>query len=237
MQSATPVAGPPAPHFEHPHSNARFGAYRAAEWIGQGGMSAVYKAHRADGQFEQTVALKIMAGYLAGPEFLRRFETERRLLASLNHDHITRLLDGGVSSSGDPYLITEYVEGQAIDSYCDQRRLDASTRLLLFLQVCDALDYAHRQLIVHRDVKPGNILVNTEGKVKLLDFGTAALLAGQTDVTVTRMQMLTPRYASPEQLRGERLSTATDIFPWASFSTSCSAAHGPLAIPNRSSAN
>jgi eukaryotic-like serine/threonine-protein kinase len=154
----------------------------------------------------------VMAHYLAGPEFLRRFETERRLLASLDHPHITRLIDGGVSTSGDPYLVTEFVDGVPIDAYCDQRKLDIEARLRVFLQVCDAVEYAHRNLIIHRDLKPGNILVSSQGVVKLLDFGTASLAATDADVTVTRMRMLTPRYASPEQLRGERVNTATDVF-------------------------
>ena len=200
-----------SPSRDNPVPAAQFGAYQAVELIGRGGMSSVYRARRADGQFDQTVALKIMAGYLANPEFLRRFETERQLLASLNHDHITRLLDGGVSSAGDPYLITEYVEGQTIDRYCDQHKLGIKARLRIFLQVCEAVDHAHRNLIVHRDLKPGNILVNLEGSVKLLDFGTASLTAAG-DVTLTRARMMTPRYASPEQLRGERVGIASDVF-------------------------
>ncbi|HTS47523.1 MAG TPA: protein kinase [Bryobacteraceae bacterium] len=191
---------------------AQFGAYRADQLIGHGGMSAVYRAHRADGQFEQTVALKVMAPYLAGSEFLRRFETERQLLATLNHNNITRLIDGGVSSAGDPYLITEYIKGQTIDRYCDERRMSVPLRLRIFLQVARAVDYAHRNLIVHRDLKPGNILVDEEGTVKLLDFGTASLLAAKGDITLTRLHMLTPRYASPEQLRGERVGIASDVF-------------------------
>src|SRR5580704_15512088 len=160
--AAAPAPPPPIP-------SAQFGPYRAVELIGRGGMSSVYRAHRTDGQFDQTVALKIMAGYLAGSDFLRRFETERQLLASLNHNHITRLLDGGVSSAGDPYLITEYVEGTTIDLYCDERKLPVEARLRIFLQVSEAVEYAHRNLIVHRDLKPGNILVNVDGAVKLLD--------------------------------------------------------------------
>jgi tetratricopeptide (TPR) repeat protein len=201
----TPQAGPEIP-------TASFGPYRAAELLGRGGMSSVYLAHRSDGQYDQTVALKIMAGYLNSPEFLARFETERQLLATLNHNNITRLLDGGVSSTGDPYLITEFVDGQPIDRWCDDRRLDVKSRLKIFLQVCDAVDYAHRNLIVHRDLKPANILVNSDGVVKLLDFGTASLLAPENDIAVTSMRMLTPRYASPEQLRGERVNIATDVF-------------------------
>jgi serine/threonine protein kinase/lipopolysaccharide biosynthesis regulator YciM len=210
----------PARSLELPSTH--FGVYRAVESIGRGGMSVVYRAERTDGSFEQTVALKVMAEYLADPEFLRRFDTERRLLATLRHHNITRLLDGGVSSGGAPYLVTEFIAGQHIDRYCDERKLDLASRLRIFLQVCEAVDYAHRNLIVHRDLKPANILVDTEGVVKLLDFGTASLLSqtglsqtglsGSTDVTATRMRMLTPRYASPEQLRGEHLNIATDVF-------------------------
>jgi tetratricopeptide (TPR) repeat protein len=158
------------------------------------------------------VALKIMAGYLSGTQFVRRFEVERQLLASLNHHHITRLLDGGVSSAGDPYLITEYVEGEAINGYCDRLRLDVKARLRLFLQVCEAVDHAHRNLIVHRDLKPDNILVNREGQVKLLDFGTASLASAPSDTTRSRIHIMTPRYASPEQLRGERVGIPSDIY-------------------------
>jgi eukaryotic-like serine/threonine-protein kinase len=208
MRSSTPV---PASH-ELTLPAAKFGAYRAVELLGRGGTSTVYRAERADGQFEQTVALKIMAAHMGGPEFLRRFEIERQLMATLSHNNITRLLDGGVSSAGDPYLITEFVEGQPLDRYADSRKLDVDARLLLFLQVLEAVDYAHRNLIVHRDLKPANILVNTEGSVKLLDFGTASLIARQSEITLTRVRMLTPRYASPEQLKGERLNIATDIF-------------------------
>lgn len=201
----SPLAEPTLP-------SAQFGVYRAVDLIGRGGMSTVYRAERVDGKFHQIVALKILAGYLADPEFLRRFETERQLLASLNHNNITRLIDGGVSSAGDPYLITELVEGQPIDRYCDDGKLSVKARLELFLQVCDAVDHAHRNLIVHRDLKPANILINRDGIAKLLDFGTASLLAGKTEVTVTRLRMLTPRYASPEQLRGDRVNIATDVF-------------------------
>jgi eukaryotic-like serine/threonine-protein kinase len=193
--------------------SALFGAYRAVNLLGRGGMSAVYLAERADGQFEQTVALKVMAGYLADSDFFRRFEAERQFLAALNHHNITRLLDGGVSSGGDPFLVTEYVDGETIDRHCEERKLDVDARLRIFLQVCEAVDYAHRNLIVHRDLKPANILVNREGTVKLLDFGTASLTeTAQNDRTVTRMRMMTPRYASPEQLRGERVNTSTDVF-------------------------
>jgi len=155
----------------------RFGVWRPIRLLGRGGMSTVYLAERADGQFRQTAALKVMAAYLTDEEFLRRFEAERQFLASLDHHNITRLLDGGISSAGDPFLVSEYVDGEIIDRYCDQRRLGIEDRLRLFLQVCEAVDYTHRQLILHRDLKPANVLVNSDGTVKLLDFGTAAFTA------------------------------------------------------------
>ena len=190
----------------------RFGPYQAERLIGRGGMGAVYLARRADGQFEHAVAVKVIATHLGGDEFVARFHTERQLLASLNHPHITRLLDGGVLAGGDPYLVMEYVEGEPLDGYCDSRKLTVEVRLRLFLQVCEAVEYAHRNLIVHRDLKPGNILVTADGQVKLLDFGTAALAAPSSAVTPTRSRMVTPRYASPERLRGERANTANDVF-------------------------
>jgi serine/threonine protein kinase len=190
----------------------QFGPYRAIRLLGRGGMSAVYLAERIDGRFDKTVAVKVMAAHLAGSDFRRRFETEGRFLAALRHPHITSLLDGGVSSSGHPYLAMEYVEGLALDEDCDRRNLNLEERLRLFLQVADAVDYAHRSLILHRDLKPGNILVTRDGNSKLLDFGTAALLSGSTAVTVTRGRMMTPRYASPEQLRGERPGIGSDVF-------------------------
>jgi eukaryotic-like serine/threonine-protein kinase len=189
----------------------RFGPYVAVDFLARGGASVVYRAERRDGKFEQTVALKVMAAFLSGPDFLRKFETERQLLAALNHPGIAHLLDGG-TSAGDPWLAMEYVEGERLDHYCGRHELGVEARLRLFLQVCDAVEYAHRRLIVHRDLKPGNILVTAEGSVKLLDFGTGALLESRNDVTLTRTRMLTPRYASPERLRGEAASVADDVF-------------------------
>jgi serine/threonine protein kinase len=197
--------------------SGQFGAYRPVKLIGRGGMSAVYLAERTDGEFRQTAALKVMGAHLAGPEFLRRFKTERQLLATLHHPNITSLLDGGVSSTGDPYLVMEHVDGEQLDHYCDSHKLSVEARLRLFLQACDAVAYAHRLLIVHRDLKPSNILVAASdsgqpGQLKLLDFGTASLLVENSAATVTGMRMLTPRYASPEQLRGERANTSSDVF-------------------------
>jgi tetratricopeptide (TPR) repeat protein len=189
-----------------------FGAYRLVRLVGRGGMSVVYLGERVDGRFDKRVAVKVMAAYLGGDDFLRRFRTEAQVLASLEHPNIPALLDGGVSPSGNPYLVVEYVEGETLDGYSDDRKLGIEARLRLFLQVCQAVDHAHRNLILHRDLKPANVLVTTDGVVKLLDFGTAALMGETGGVTVTRARMLTPRYASPEQLRGERPGVTGDIF-------------------------
>lgn len=200
-------APPPRPQL------AAFGEYRIDRELGQGGMGTVYLAHRADGQFEQQVALKVVSAHLRSQFFAERFRTERQILAQLNHPNITRLLDGGVSADGDPYLVMEYVDGRPIHQFCDSRQLPIAERIRLLLPVCSAVEYAHRNLIVHRDLKPGNIFVTSEGVPKLLDFGTAKLLlTDAADITTTRFGMMTPRYASPEQLRGEPITTATDVY-------------------------
>ena len=196
---------------ELPEAGRRFGPYRTERLLGAGGMGAVYLARRADGQFDQTVALKVMAPHLAGEEFVRSFRNERQLLAALAHPNIARLLDGGVTSGGDPYLVMEYIEGQLWNRYCAERKLTVEARIRLFLQVCEAVEFAHRNLIVHGDLKPANILVTAEGAPKLLDFGTAKL-APDAEGKVTQFASLTPRYASPEQLRGERVNTLSDVF-------------------------
>jgi eukaryotic-like serine/threonine-protein kinase len=190
----------------------QFGAYRLVRLLGRGGMSTVYLAERVDGRFDKQVAVKVMAAHLATEEFVRRWRTEAQFLASLEHPNIPILLDSGVSPSGHPYMVVEYVEGEALDRYCDHRMLGIENRLRLFLQICQAVEHAHRALILHRDLKPSNILVSADGMVKLLDFGTAALMAEEPNVTVTRARMLTPRYASPEQLRGERTGVTGDVF-------------------------
>ena len=190
-----------------------FGEYRIDRELGHGGMGTVYLAHRADGHFEQQVALKVVSAHLRTEFVTERFIGERQILARLSHPNITRLLDGGVSADGDPYLVMEYVDGNAIHRYSDSRLLSIPERIRLFLQVCSAVAYAHRNLVVHRDLKPGNILVTADGVPKLLDFGTAKLLhLAAEDPTVTRFAMLTPRYASPEQLRGEPVTTLTDVY-------------------------
>ncbi|MCA1616847.1 MAG: serine/threonine protein kinase, partial [Acidobacteria bacterium] len=191
------------------------GPYRVVGEIGRGGMGAVFLAERADGEFEQRVALKVVRRSFADSDLFRRFRQERQILASLNHPNIARLLDGGVSSDGEPYLVMEYVEGVRIDDYCEGRKLSTGGRLRLFLEVCRGVSYAHQHLVVHRDLKPSNILVSTEGVPKLLDFGIAKLLdPGQAagEHTRTEMRAFTPDYASPEQAAGGQITTASDVY-------------------------
>src|SRR5580704_2959711 len=162
------------------NASRRFGAWQTIRMLARGGMGEVWLAHRADGQHEQQAALKILSPYLAAPDSLERFRRERELLARLEHPNIARLLDGGMSSQGEPYLVMEYVEGIRLDSYCDERRLSLRDRLRLFLKVCAAVNAAHQYLVVHRDLKPSNILVTAEGEPKLLDFGIAKLIDSES---------------------------------------------------------
>lgn len=194
-----------------PHVGLRLGSYQVDRLIARGGMAAVYEAHRADDQFRQRVAVKIMDLRLADPALVAQFRAERQILAALEHPGITRLLDGGVTGLGEPYLVMEYVEGQPIDRYCDARRLDVAERVQLFLQVCHGVAFAHRNLVLHRDLKPGNLLVSDDGQAKVVDFGTATLLQPDRDATVSRAP-LTPAYASPEQLTGQPVGTASDQY-------------------------
>ncbi len=192
----------------------RIGPWRVVREIGRGGMGVVYLAERADGQFEQRVALKLIKRGLDTDEIVGRFERERQILARLEHPHIARLVDGGVTDEGLPYIAMEYVEGVPLTEHCRSRGLGLAEVLGLFDQVCEAVQYAHRNLVVHRDLKPGNIMVS-EGAVKLLDFGIAKVLApegGEAAKTMTMAARLTPDYAAPEQLRGEPPTTATDVY-------------------------
>lgn len=188
----------------------RLGAWRLLHRIGSGGMGAVYLAERADGAYEQQAAIKLIRSGWDTQELLQRFRMERQILAQLNHAHIARLLDGGVSEHGKPYLVLEYVAGRSILDHCDQQRLDLTQRLRLFLVICEAVEFAHQNLIVHRDLKPSNILVDDSGQVKLLDFGIAKLIEPGTDHQTTS-RLLTPEYAAPEQLRGEPVTTRVDV--------------------------
>jgi eukaryotic-like serine/threonine-protein kinase len=189
------------------------GPYRIVRELARGGMGAVYLAERADGQFQQRVALKLIKRGMDSDEIHRRFLAERQILARLNHAHIARFHDGGVTDDGRPWFAMEYVEGQPITRHCEERGLGAAARLRLFQDVCDAVRYAHQNLVVHRDLKPSNILVSDSGEVKLLDFGIAKLLESEADqLTRTELRALTPEYAAPEQVRGEPVTTATDVY-------------------------
>ncbi|MEX2271797.1 MAG: serine/threonine-protein kinase [Vicinamibacterales bacterium] len=192
------------------------GPYRIEREIGRGGMGAVYLAVRADDAYRKRVAVKVIKRGMDTDEIVARFRRERQTLANLDHPNIARLLDGGTTDDGLPYFVMEYVEGEPLDRYCESRALSIRERLRLFRTVCSAVQFAHRNLVVHRDLKPDNILVTADGTPKLLDFGIAKLLTGADGGTVapTRAaeRMMTLDYASPEQLRGEAVSTATDVF-------------------------
>jgi non-specific serine/threonine protein kinase/serine/threonine-protein kinase len=194
----------------------RIGPYRIVELLGEGGMGAVYRGVREDGDFHQQIAIKLVKRGMDTNAILRRFRAERRILAKLDHPNICKLLDGGVTHDDLPYFVMEYLQGTPIHIYCQQRRLTVPERLNLFMQVCGAVEYSHRNLVVHRDLKAKNILVTEEGIPKLLDFGIAKLLdrdsSTQPDPTVAADRLFTPDYASPEQIRGESITTAADIY-------------------------
>ncbi|MBL8175264.1 MAG: serine/threonine protein kinase [Bryobacterales bacterium] len=195
----------------------RLGNFDILREIGRGGMGTVFLARRADGLFLQHVAIKVLSPEAGSEETLRRFQQERSILASLDHPNIARLYDGGTTEEGWPYFVMEFVEGLPIDKYCEEQKLNTSARLRLFQTVCAAAHYAHRHGVVHRDLKPGNILVTRDGEVKLLDFGIAKLLqapegARTVLATQTGMLMMTPEYAGPEQLLGQETAPATDVY-------------------------
>ena len=194
----------------------RIGAYRILREIGQGGMAVVYLGERDDQNYRKQVAIKMVKTGIDTEQILQRFRNERQTLATLDHSNIVKLLDGGSSEDGSPYLVMEYVEGLPIDKYCDLHKLSIDDRLRLFREVCSAVQYAHEKLVIHRDLKPGNILIAKGGVPRLLDFGIAKLLnpeCFQTAlVTRTDWRPMTPEYASPEQIRGRAVTTATDVY-------------------------
>ena len=199
------------------YEGQRFGAYRVVRELGRGGMSRVFLAERADGEFEQHVALKVLRSGLDSDLDLNRFKVERQILASLNHPNIARLLDGGVTPEGVPFLLMELVEGEPIDQYCDTRRFGVRQRLMLFLDMAAAVQSAHRSLVVHRDLKPSNIFVTRDGVVKLLDFGLAKLLGPEDPSAPARAaasthRWMTPEYAAPEQILARPITTSTDVY-------------------------
>jgi Tol biopolymer transport system component len=193
---------------------AHLGPYKVEAIAGHGGMGAVYRAARDDAEFRQQVAIKLVRAAAQSPSTLQRFKQERQILARLAHPNIARLLDGGSTPDGMPYLVMEFIEGEAITDWCERRSLNVKQRLRLFLEACDGVEFAHRNQVAHRDLKPGNILVTSDGTPKLLDFGIAKMLVADADspaATTTSLAM-TPEYAAPEQVRGEPVTKAVDVY-------------------------
>jgi serine/threonine protein kinase/tetratricopeptide (TPR) repeat protein len=214
------------------------GPYKVIRKLGQGGMGAVYLATRADQAFQKQVAIKLIKRGQDTDDVIRRFRAERQILASLEHPNITRLLDGGTTEDGLPYFVMEYIQGQPIDAYCDSNNLDIAQRLKLFQRVCSAVHFAHQNLVIHRDIKPGNILVTSEGVPRLLDFGIAKLLAVEpsfADRTVTMARRMTPLSASPEQVRGGNITTASDVYSLGVLLYKLLTGHSPYCLTGRSS--
>ena len=200
-----------------PEKRDSVGPYRLIEEIGSGGMGTVYRAERDDGQFQQTVAVKLLKSRSPTEQIGRRFLAERQILAGFRHPNIARLYDGGVLDDGTPYFVMEFVDGSSVTQYCADNRLSLEHRLEIFLQTCDAVVQAHQNLVVHRDLKPSNIMVTDAGRVKLLDFGIAKLLetsdgSVEAAMTQTGLHLLTPEYASPEQINGDPISTLSDVY-------------------------
>jgi serine/threonine protein kinase len=219
---AGPLLAPAGPLFEALAKTVpgmegrRLRGYKLIREIGRGGMGTVYLAERADGAYRKQVAIKVVRAEKDNREILERFRQEREILASLDHSNIARLLDGDSTDEGLPYFVMEFVDGQPIIRWCDERKLNVGQRLELFRSVCAAVQYAHQRLVVHRDLKPSNILVTEDGTVKLLDFGIAKVLdrtsGGDVPATLSMVKAMTPEYASPEQLKGESISTLTDVY-------------------------
>ncbi len=208
---------PALPENEATRVGERFGPYRLTGEIGRGGMGVVYRAVRDDDSFAKDVAIKLVEPGMRSPELLQRFRAERQILARLEHPHIARLLDGGTATDGTPYLVMEFVQGRPLLADADERRLDLAARLRLFLAICEAVQFAHERLVVHRDLKSDNVLVAGDGAPRLLDFGIARVLsadgaAGESTQTLPLHRRLTPDYASPEQIRGEPAAVASDVY-------------------------
>lgn len=217
----------------------RIGQYRLIAEIGRGGMGVVYRAARSDDQFQKEVAIKIVRLGLDTEDMRRRFRHERQILAAIDHPNIAKLLDGGTTQDGRPYLVMDYVDGVPLTTYCDQQQLSITPRLKLFLSVCSAVSYAHQNLVIHRDIKAANVLVTTDGVPKLLDFGIAKLLNAEAvndeAHTVTQLGVMTPEYASPEQVRGEQVTTATDVYSLGVLLYELLTGHRPYRIKSRRS--
>jgi serine/threonine protein kinase len=222
-----------------PMIGRRLGAYRVEREIGRGGMGAVYEASRADNLFNKRAAIKLVKRGMDTDFILRRFRKERQILAALDHPHIAGLLDGGTTEDGLPYFVMEFIEGQPLYSYCDNNKLNITERLKLFRSICDAVHYAHQKQVVHRDIKPSNVLVTSAGIPKLLDFGIAKLLnptlAGDIthDPTATAMRLMTPEYASPEQVQGAPTTPTTDVYSLGVLLYELLTGHRPYRLVNR----
>ena len=218
----------------------RIGPYRIERELGRGGMGEVFLAVRDDDEFEKQVAIKTARVGIRTDEILRRFRNERQILANLDHPNIARLLDGGTTENGTPYVVMDYVDGVRLDEYCDRNEITFKQRLEIFRRVCSAVSYAHQNLIIHRDIKPSNILVGEDGIPKLLDFGIAKLLAGDGSAngeagTRTGVRLMTPEYASPEQVRGQQITTAADVYSLGVVLYELLTGRRPYDLENRSS--
>ena len=215
----------------------RLGPYRVVRRVGRGGTGSVYLAVRDDDEFQLRVALKVVRRGMASEEMLQRFRSERQILASIDHPNIARLLDGGSTEDGLPYFVMEYIEGEPLHEYCDSNRLQLGERIALFRSICDAVSLAHQNLVVHRDLKPGNILVTPDGVPKLLDFGIAKLLnpelsSDRREPTLMELRVMTPEYASPEQMQGKAVTTASDIYSLGVLLYELLTGHSPYALSN-----
>ncbi len=205
--------------------------------IGRGGLGTVYLAARADERFEKQVALKVVRRGLDTDDILRRFRAERQILAQLEHPNIARLIDAGSTEDGLPYFVMEYVEGQSLLDYCEATGAGVAERLPLFRKICEAVAYAHQNLVIHRDLKPSNILVTAAGEPKLLDFGIAKVLTPEEDAytqTIPSQRILTPEYASPEQMKGGKITTSSDVYSLGVLLYELLSGHKPYRLTSRS---
>src|SRR5829696_3824214 len=222
-----------------PFIGRRVGSYRIVRELGRGGMGAVYLAVRADDEFQKRVAIKLVKRGMDTDFILRRFRQERQILASLDHQNIARLLDGGTTDDGLPFFVMEYIEGLPVNQFCDAHKLSTPERLRLFLKVCSAVTYAHQNLVIHRDLKPSNVMVMADGTPKLLDFGIAKLLNPEMggralDPTTLAMRLMTPEYASPEQVRGETVTMVSDVYSLGVLLYDLLTGHRPYNLRSRS---